>query len=128
MSNLGNKEVFSRNLKHYMTINNKGRSEICESLKIPYTTFTDWEKGNIYPRIDKIEMLANYFGIQKSDLIEDKYDIYPNNRNLDIDPAARQLLEERKVLASKSSKATLEQLKQINKIMDALFGEKDYDD
>jgi transcriptional regulator with XRE-family HTH domain len=72
MSNLGNKKVFSRNLKHYMTINNKGRNEICESLKIPYTTFTDWEKGNIYPRIDKIEMLANYFKIQKSDLIEDK--------------------------------------------------------
>jgi transcriptional regulator with XRE-family HTH domain len=50
------------------------------------------------------------------------------NNNFAIDPAARQLLEERKVLASKSSKATLEQLKQMNKIMDALFGEKDYDD
>ena len=71
MSNLGNKEIFSRNLKHYMAINNKGRNEICESLKIPYTTFTDWEKGNIYPRIDKIEMLANYFGIKKSNIIED---------------------------------------------------------
>jgi repressor LexA len=96
MSNLGNKEIFARNLKHYMTINNKGRNEICESLKIPYTTFTDWEKGNVYPRIDKIELLSNYFEIQKSDLIEEKYDIYPNSRNLDIDPAARQLLEERR--------------------------------
>jgi transcriptional regulator with XRE-family HTH domain len=128
MSNLGNKEVFSRNLKRYMAINNKVRNEICEALKIPYTTFTDWEKGNIYPRIDKIEMLANYFKIQKSDLIEEKYDIFPENNNFAIDPAARQLLEERKILASKSSKATLEQLKQMNKIMDALFGEKDYDD
>jgi hypothetical protein len=51
-----------------------------------------------------------------------------SNNNFAIDPAARQLLEERKILASKSSKATLEQLKQMNKIMDALFGEKDYDD
>jgi len=127
MSNLGNKEVFSRNLKHYMTINNKGRNEICESLKIPYTTFTDWEKGNVYPRIDKIELLANYFNIQKSGLIEEKYDISPNNNNFVIDEAARQLLNERKVLASKSSKANLEQLKQMNKIMDALFGDKNDD-
>ena len=25
-----------------------------------------------YPRMDKVEMMANYFGILKSDLIEDK--------------------------------------------------------
>ena len=37
-----------------------------------HTTFTDWVNGKTYPRIDKIEMLANYFGIKKSDLIEDK--------------------------------------------------------
>ena len=32
----------------------------------------EWVKGKKYPRIDKIEILANYFGILKSDLIEDK--------------------------------------------------------
>ena len=38
------------------------------------STFNDWVKGKKYPRIDKIEMLANFFRIQKSDLIEDKTD------------------------------------------------------
>lgn len=70
MSDLGNKEVFSRNLRYYMNKNNKDRNQVCKDLGIKYTTFTDWYNGKKYPRIDKIELLANYFGIQKSDLIE----------------------------------------------------------
>lgn len=72
MSDLGNKEIFSKNLKYYMTINNKNRNDICDILGFKYSTFSDWYNGNKYPRIDKIEMLANYFRIEKSDLIEDK--------------------------------------------------------
>lgn len=72
MSDLGNKEIFAKNLKYYMTINSKTRNDVCKDLGFKYTTFTDWYNGNIYPRIDKIEMLANYFRIEKSDLIENK--------------------------------------------------------
>lgn len=72
MSDLGNKEIFAKNLKYYMTIHNKTRNDICKDLDFKYTTFTDWYNGNIYPRIDKIEKLANYFRIEKSDLIENK--------------------------------------------------------
>lgn len=74
MSDLGNKEIFSKNLKYYMELNNKDRNDVCRDLKFPYTTFAEWYNGNIYPRIDKIEMLANYFNIKKSDLIERKVD------------------------------------------------------
>lgn len=70
MSDLGNKEIFAKNLKYYMTLNNKDRNDVCRDLEIPYSTFTDWYNANIYPRIDKIQMLANYFDIQKSDLVE----------------------------------------------------------
>ena len=45
---------------------------MCDALGVKYTTFTDWVKGNTYPRIDKIELMANYFGIEKSDLVEDR--------------------------------------------------------
>lgn len=72
MSDLGNKEVFARNLRYYMEEHNIDRNKICEILNIPYTTLSDWLNAKKYPRIDKIEMLANYFNIQKSDLIEDK--------------------------------------------------------
>lgn len=70
-SSLGNKDIMAKNIQYYMDINHKSRNDICEALNIKYTTFTDWIKGNTYPRIDKIELMANYFGIQKSDLVEE---------------------------------------------------------
>lgn len=72
MNNLGNKEIMSKNLKYFIKLHGIDRNKICKDLNIPYNTLTDWINGNVYPRIDKIELLANYFGIQKSDLIEDK--------------------------------------------------------
>ncbi len=71
MTEIGNKEILARNLNKYMSINNIDRTKIANDLGIKYTTLTDWCNGNSYPHIDKIEMLANYFGINKSDLIED---------------------------------------------------------
>lgn len=71
MTTLGNKDVFAKNLKKYMQLNGKTRNEVCHALGLKYTTFADWVNGKKYPRMDKIEMLANYFGIKKSDLIED---------------------------------------------------------
>ncbi len=75
MSGLGNKEIMSQNLKFYLEKSGKDRNEVCQDLGFKYSTFSDWINGNKYPRIDKIEMLANYFGIQKSDLIEDKKEV-----------------------------------------------------
>lgn len=72
MSDLGNKEVFARNLAYYMTKFDVDRNKICSDLEIPYTTLADWLNAKKYPRIDKIEMLSIYFDINKSDLIEDR--------------------------------------------------------
>ena len=72
MSDLGNKEVFAKNLHYYMDMYNIDRNNICKILEIPYTTLSDWLNAKKYPRIDSIELLANYFNIQKSDLIENK--------------------------------------------------------
>jgi len=72
MSDLGNKEIFAKNLNYYMNLNKKDRNDLARDLNLPYTTITSWCKGEFYPRIDKIQLLANYFSIQKSDLVEDK--------------------------------------------------------
>lgn len=61
-----------------MEARGKDRKQVCKDLGFKYTTFTDWYNGNKYPRIDKIEMLADYFGVLKSDLIEDKTEL-PSN-------------------------------------------------
>ena len=77
---LGNKKIMAKNIQYYMDLYNKTRNDICQDLGIKYTTFTDWIKANTYPRIDKIELMANYFNIEKSDLIEEhnKESVQPN--------------------------------------------------
>ena len=70
MSELGNKLIFAKNLKKYMEINEVDRNELCRQLDIKYTTLADWCNGKTYPRIDKIDLLAEYFNINKSDLID----------------------------------------------------------
>lgn len=75
MSGLGNKEIMAKNIQYYMDKYGKTRQDMCEALGVKYTTFTDWVKGNSYPRIDKIELMANYFGISKADLVEDHKDL-----------------------------------------------------
>ena len=71
MSDLGNRTVFAKNLKYYVNLHGKTQTDICRDLNFKVSTFSDWVNANSYPRIDKIEMMANYFGIQKSDLIEE---------------------------------------------------------
>ena len=71
MSALGNKEVMASNIKRYMDLCNKDRNDVCKDLNIKYTTFTDWINAKTYPRIDKIELMANYFNVSKADLVEE---------------------------------------------------------
>ena len=72
MDNLGNKEIMAKNIKRNMDKHGIRPTDICGTLKIPMPTFSDWINAKTYPRIDKIELMANYFGIEKSDLVEDK--------------------------------------------------------
>ena len=66
------KEVFAKNLRYYMESKGKNQKELAEIVGVSAPTMNDWLKAKKYPRIDKIEILANYFGILKSDLIEEK--------------------------------------------------------
>ncbi len=72
MSNIGNKVILAKNLKYYMDINNIDRYGLCKALNFKYSTVSEWLSANKYPRIDKIELMADFFGIQKSNLIEKK--------------------------------------------------------
>lgn len=72
MTAIGNKEIMSRNLKYYIEKSGKDRRELAEIWGFPYSTITEWINGRKYPRIDRIEIMADYFGILKSDLIEEK--------------------------------------------------------
>ena len=66
-----NKQIFAKNFNYYLTINKKTQADIVEHFGITASTVSDWAKGKKYPRVDKMQMLADYFGILKSDLTEE---------------------------------------------------------
>lgn len=71
MSDIGNKQVFANNLNNLMNQKDIDRNELCKALNLKYSTVSEWISAKKYPRIDKIELLANYFGVPKSALIEE---------------------------------------------------------
>lgn len=72
MNDSRNKEIMASNIRRYMEMKGVTNQQLCDALDFKYTTFMDWIKGVTYPRIGKVEAMANYFGCEKSDLIEEK--------------------------------------------------------
>lgn len=72
MSNIGNKETIGKNISYYLEKTGESQRELAEIVGVAPSTFNDWVKAKKYPRIDKIEIMANHWGILKSDLIEEK--------------------------------------------------------
>ncbi len=66
------KKIFSKNLNFYISNSGKQQKEIAKDLDISPTTFNTWCVGKIMPRMGKVQKIADYFGIGKSDLIDDK--------------------------------------------------------
>lgn len=66
-----NKSIIATNILRYMEERNLTASDVCEACGFKQNTFSDWVNGKIYPRIDKIEKMAAYFHINKSNLIEE---------------------------------------------------------
>lgn len=79
MSNLGNKKIMAKNIKKYLELTGKTQKAVCNDLGLKESTFSDWLNGKVYPRIDKIELIANYFGVKKADLVEDDTYISPDS-------------------------------------------------
>ena len=69
---LGNKRIMGDNILYYMQLENIERRDFAKAIGVPYSSLTDWINGNTYPRIDKIQKMADFFGIDKSDLVEQR--------------------------------------------------------
>lgn len=72
MTALGNKQIMADNIAYYMSVKGVDRNQLCDDLNFKYSTVSEWLAAKKYPRIDKIEIMAAYFGITKSDLIEER--------------------------------------------------------
>lgn len=66
-----NQDVFTRNFNRYLAHSGGKQIDVARAIGVSTGTITDWKKGRSYPRMDKVQLLAEYFGIKKSDLVED---------------------------------------------------------
>ena len=66
------RDLFSRNLSNQLYKQDKSQADLCKRLNVSSATASDWCNGKKLPRLDKIQTICNWLGIEKSDLLEDK--------------------------------------------------------
>lgn len=74
MNNDAQQKIFTFNLNYYLQRTDKTQKEVAGKIGVSPQTFNTWTQGIAIPRMGKIQALADYFGINKSDLIEDRTD------------------------------------------------------
>ncbi|HEP1637324.1 TPA: helix-turn-helix transcriptional regulator, partial [Streptococcus pyogenes] len=67
---LGNKKIMASNIRRHLEKKNMNPKEFSKAMNFKYSTVLDWVNAKTYPRIDKIELMANFFNVEKSDLVE----------------------------------------------------------
>lgn len=90
-------EVFAKNLKFYVIRSGRTQSQIATDLSVSKGTFSDWCSGRSHPRMNRVQDIANYFGINKSDLLENgskntEREVAEIIRAIDMRPPLRELL------------------------------------
>lgn len=113
-NNLGNKQIMASNIRRYLAIKGMTIKELAEELGISTSTVGDWCRAVAYPRIDKIEMMANLFGVTKADLVEDPADV-----RADILDRAFAGRPEMRTLFEAADKASKKDIKRVIKILNA---------
>ena len=127
MSSEEYKKVFVKNLKHYMEINGKTQADLINDLGLLSGTVSSWCTGRKLPRMGKIQMLADYFGIEKSDLLEDKNE----QKEYYLDKDTRDFVDflhknpNYKILFDASRKTKPEDIQLVVDLMDKIRGEND---
>lgn len=66
------RKIFSSNLKYYLSLYGKTQTDLVNDLGFDKSAVSTWCNGTRLPRMDKVDMLTQYFGIRRSDLLEDR--------------------------------------------------------
>ncbi len=77
------KDTFAKNIKYYLNERGLTQTQLAKILDYPEMTVSNWVNAKYYPRIDKIQEMADFLSINKSDLIEDKIETNTNKLTTD---------------------------------------------
>lgn len=65
------KSIFSKNLRHYIDINDLQQKDFADKIGEKRTTVNNWCMGKTIPSVTKIQKIADFFGVVKTDLVDD---------------------------------------------------------
>lgn len=123
------KKVFQKNLLKYLNSKNKTQREVADAIHVSPQTFNTWCQGIAVPRMEKLQLLADYFQISKADLIEEKSEIAEPSGNYYLNDDARNLAQfmfenpEYKVLFDASRKVKKEDIEFVKQMIDRIRGD-----
>lgn len=75
MTDIDQKKIFSKNLNYFLSQTSKTQKEVADAISVSPQTFNTWCQGIALPRMGKVQKLADYFHIEKSDLIDERTEI-----------------------------------------------------
>lgn len=118
--------IFVKKLNYYMHLNNKTQMDLMRDLDLSSATISSWCNGKKLPRMGKIQMLADYFHIEKSDLLEEKKH---SDETYYLNDDARELAQflydnpDYKVLFDASRKVKKEDIEFVKQMLDRFKSE-----
>lgn len=65
------RKIFAENLQYFAQKKGKTQADITAYMKCSASTTSDWFNGRKYPRVDKMQRLADYLGVLISDLTKE---------------------------------------------------------
>lgn len=65
------KRIFSKNLVNILNERSKTQIEVAKAIGVSQQTFNTWCRGIALPRMGKVQLLADYFNIKMTELLED---------------------------------------------------------
>lgn len=74
------RKLFAIKLNQFLEANKYNQADLARHMHVSTATTAKWCTGQTIPRIDRIQSICNWLGIEKSDLLEDN--AVNNNVNL----------------------------------------------
>lgn len=130
MSDELQKKIFAKNLRHYLDRENKTQKEVADAIGVSPQTFNTWLQMVALPRMGKVQAVADYFGVNKSDLLEDKGTQEEDNSYY-IDEEAKELAQflfknpEYRILFDAAKDVSADNLEMVKTIIDKFRKWKD---
>lgn len=69
-------KLIAKNLKRLAYEHQKSQADISRALDINKQTISSWFRGERTPKMKNIDMLCDYFGVQRSDIMEEQNSFY----------------------------------------------------